>query len=223
MSVLLKWLLDLLYPPKCMLCHRLMEDTDAPTCGRCMNECDEYDEKTHKVKNFKKFTASFYYEGHVRNAIRRFKFYGMTSYCATFAQWMTGRIRSELNGMYDLISWVPCSKRRKWTRGYDQAELLAKELAKQLAVPCIQTLEKTRHTPRQSSMKNAAGRRANAIGAYKVVEPGRIKGKRILLVDDILTTGSTMSECGKMLLLAGSDELVCAAIAAVRQNSDRIR
>lgn len=223
MRAMLKWLLDLLYPPKCMLCHRLMEDTDAPTCGRCMDECEEYDEKSRKVKNFKKSAASFYYEGHVRNAIRRFKFYGMTSYCTTFARWMTGRIQSELDGMYDLISWVPCSKRRKWTRGYDQAELLAKELAKQLGAPCIQTLEKIRHTPRQSSMKDVAKRRANVIGAYKAVEPQRIKGKRILLVDDVLTTGSTMSECGKTLLLAGSGELVCAAIAAVGQNSDRIR
>ena len=45
MRAMLKWLLDLLYPPKCMLCHRLMEDTDAPTCGRCMDECEEYEKR----------------------------------------------------------------------------------------------------------------------------------------------------------------------------------
>jgi len=221
MNALFRWFFDLLYPPKCMLCHRLMENSDAVTCGRCEQELPQFDEAPRSVQYFEKCAASFYYEGNIRSAILRFKFHGMSSYADQFAEWMAERVRSELDGKYDLVSWVPCSKRRQWERGFDQAELLAKALAEQLHMPCVQTLKKIRHTPKQSRMPNAARRRANVLGAYKAIDPEAISGKRILLVDDVLTTNATMSECGKTLRLAGSGDPVCAVIAAAGRNSEK--
>ena len=218
MNAVVRWMWDLLYPPKCMLCHRLMESSEQLLCGRCdydMPDCDH----GRNVEYFAKTAIAFYYEGNIRNSIHRFKFYGAQSYAEGYARWMLPKIRSELDGTYDLISWVPCSFMRRWIRGYDQAQVLAQKLAEQLGVECVRTLKKVRHTKKQSMISNAAKRRANVLGAYKAVMPERFFGKRILLIDDVLTTGATMSECGKVLRMAGAVDPVCAVIATARRNT----
>lgn len=219
MRALVEWSLDLLYPPKCMLCHCLLDESQQLQCGRCCHDLPEYEGEPRKIKYFVKTVAPFFYEGYIRSSILRFKFYGMQSYAQQYAKWMLGPIRAELEGMYDVISWVPCSGRRRWTRGFDQCELLAKALAKELGMECIATLGKLRDTPKQSKMSDAAARRANVLDAYRAYRPERYQDKKILLVDDVLTTGATMYECGKTLRMAGSGDLVCAAIAAVRHNN----
>ena len=216
MNALLTWFLDLLYPPRCMLCHCMMESSERATCGMCEDDLPEYEKPPRKVRFYEKSSVVFRYEGYVADAVRRFKFHGMQTYSQQFAKWMCIRIRGELDGKYDLISWVPCSARRRRKRGFDQAELLAKEVSKQLGVPCIRTVRKIKDTPKQSRQTSDAARRANVLGAYKAYKPENYIGKRILMIDDVLTTGSTMEECGKMLRLAGSGDLVCAAIASAR-------
>ncbi len=94
------------------------------------------------------------------------------------------------------------------------ARLLAQALAKELDIPCVQALHRFRHTPPQSRLKGAAQRRANVLGVYRAVNRNDIKGKRILLLDDVVTTGATASECAKILLLAGAKEVYFAAVAA---------
>lgn len=220
MRALPGWIADLLYPPKCMLCHRIMESSASPVCGRCGHDLPEYDGALRSVQYFEKSVAPFYYEGCIRDAILRFKFRGMQNYAAKFAQWMAIWVRAELEGKYDLVSWVPCSAQRRWTRGFDQAELLARALAAELNMPCGSVLKKVRNTPKQSQMPNAARRRANVLGAYKALDPENVSGKRILLVDDVLTTGATLSECGKMLRMAGSGDPVCAVISVARRNTE---
>ncbi len=219
MKALVQWLLDLLYPPKCMLCHCLLEESQQIQCGRCCHDLPEYEGEPRKFRHFIKSVAPFYYEGHIRSSVLRFKFYGMQSYARQYAKWMTVLVKTELEGLYDVVSWVPCSPLRRWARGFDQCELLARELARELGVECIATLKKVRHTRKQSNMPDAAARRANVMDAYRAYRPDRYQTKRIILVDDVLTTGATISECGKTLRLAGSGDLVCAAIAAGRHNN----
>ncbi len=216
MSQLLEWFFDLLYPPRCMLCRRLMESSEKPVCGRCNVELPEFDGPLKKVPYFEKTVAPFFYEEPIRDAILRFKFRGMQKYAEQFAAWMAIWVRDQLDGKYDLISWVPCSKRRRWQRGFDQAELLAKALAAELETEAICTLTKTKNNQKQSQTGSAARRRANVLGVYQAVKPERFSGKRVLLVDDVLTTGATLSECGKVLRMTGSGDLVCAVIAATR-------
>lgn len=219
MRGLLRWTADLMYPPKCMLCQRLLESADDVLCGRCHHDLPEYDAAPRKVEYYEKATVSFFYEGKIRQSILRFKFHGMQMYARQYAIWMEPRIRGELDGMYDMVSWVPCSRRRKWTRGFDQAQLLAQAVAERLGVACACTLRKVRNTPKQSGMPNAAKRRANVLGAYEAVQPEAICGRKILMIDDVLTTGATISECGKVLRMAGAKDLVCAAIAVARRNT----
>lgn len=213
---LIDWFFDLLYPPRCMFCGRLVESTEHPLCVRCPLDLPEYDGPLKTVPYFEKTVAPFYYEESVREAILRFKFRGMTPYAPMFAKWMAVWVRDKLEGTYDLISWVPCSAHRRWTRGYDQAEVLAKALAAELGTEAVCLLKKFQHNRQQSKTPDAARRRANVLGVYRPLQPERMKGKRILLVDDVLTTGATLSECGKTLRLAGSGDLVCAVIAVTR-------
>lgn len=214
-------LLDLLFPPKCMLCSRIMESSEKAVCDQCLvSDLPELEGDPPQVQYFEKSAATFYYKEPITDAIIRFKFHGMASYSRQFAQWLAGTIRAKLDGRYDLISWVPCSKRRIWTRGFDQAELLAKAVAKELGMEAVQTLKKVKHNPKQSRTVDAAARRANVLGVYRPYQPERFRGKRILLIDDVLTTGATLSECGKVLRMAGSGDLCCAAIAAAHRNNE---
>lgn len=221
MNSVFRWVLDLLYPPKCMLCGRILEGSREALCGRCGYNLPEYEGAPRQVLYFTRSAAPFFYEPPIRDAILRFKFQGREAYAAQFGRWMAVSVRDKLDGTYDLISWAPCGKRRKRKRGYDQAELLAKALAKELGTEAVRTLEKTRDNKAQSRTTGAAQRRANVVGVYRAYKPERFSGKRVLLVDDVLTTGSTLSECGKTLKLAGSGDLVCAVLAVTRQDHEK--
>ncbi len=114
---------------------------------------------------------------------------------------------------FDTLTWVPVSRWRRFRRGYDQVELLAKAVAEELGITAVRTLKKIRNTPPQSRIPEAAFRRANVLGAYRIVNAPAVAGKRVLLLDDIITTGATVSECSKTLLLAGAKEVSAASIA----------
>lgn len=213
-----QWLMDLLFPTKCMLCGKLMDDYREIVCRKCLDNLPEWDVSPRKVGGYIGCAVPFFYEEPIRGAILRFKFHGMRSYGEQFAQWMANRIWTELAGQYDFLTWVPCSRRRRHTRGFDQTEVLAKCLAKELSCPVYPVLKKIRNNPKQSTLSDAARRRANVLGVYRVVDPERVNGARILVVDDVVTTGATLEECSKMLTLAGAKDLVCTAIASARMD-----
>ena len=216
MSTLGSRILDLLYPPRCMICRKFLDSSEQVVCGRCNDQLPEYDEAPRKVPMYEQAVAPFYYEGPIRDAILRFKFRGVVHYDRQFAAWMAIWVRDKLEGQYDLITWAPCSTLRKLGRGFDQAQLLAEALGRELGCEVLRTLKKVKHNPKQSKTKSAAQRRANVLGVYAAYHPENFAGKRLLVVDDVLTTGATLSECGKTLRLAGSGDLVCAVIAATR-------
>ncbi|MBR5528857.1 MAG: ComF family protein, partial [Oscillospiraceae bacterium] len=122
-------------------------------------------------------------------------------------------IREAFPDGFDLIGWVPVSTLRKMSRGYDQAQLLAKETGKALSLQPTRLLKKIRNTPPQSGILGLSQRKANVLGAYKVIDPALVRDKRILLLDDVVTTGATVSECARMLLTAGAKEVFCVTVA----------
>lgn len=221
MNAIAAWLCDLLYPPKCMLCGRLLRDSEAVLCGRCGHELPEWDNAPRRVPGYERCAAAFVYEEPIRGSILRFKFHGMQTYAVQFARWMAVRVRGELRTSFDFVTWTPCSRRRRWSRGFDQAELLAKALARELDLEARPTLEKFRHRPPQSKTKTAAKRRANVQGAYRLLPGADVRGRTVLVVDDILTTGATLGECGRILRQAGAKALYAAVIAAVNQDENK--
>lgn len=141
------------------------------------------------------------------------KFFGKSSYALGFAELLAETVQREIPGKYDVVTWVPVSEKRLRKRGYDQAELLAVRTAELLGMPSRSFLKKVRHTPAQSGFHGLARRRANISGAYEAVSPDTIKGQRILLIDDVFTTGATLSECSRVLQIAGAGNVICATAA----------
>jgi ComF family protein len=124
---------------------------------------------------------------------------------------------------FDILTWVPVSPLRRFKRGYDQVELLARALGRELGTEPIRLLRKTRNAPPQSGISGEAARRANVLGAYRVTDPQAIRDKRILLLDDVITTGATASECARTLLTAKAKQVNCAAVARRHENKKASR
>lgn len=210
--------LDILFPPRCVFCRRFLKSgARVQICGECERTLPYTSGGGEKKGEFFSVcVAPLYYEDTVRESLLRFKFKDATGYAEEYGKLLADCIRENLAGRYDLISWVPLSPQRLRERGYDQAMLLALAAALELDDVAVSTLDKTLDAEKQSAMGSPEKRRANIAGAYRAVDPELIDGKRILLIDDIVTTGSTLSECAKTLLAAGAAEVLCAAVARTR-------
>ncbi len=219
MLELKRHILDLLYPPKCILCGNLLPNSRACVCSACMDRLPEHDGADPHVQYADRCVSTFFYEEPLRESFLRFKFSGRTFYAEQFGDWMSVTIRDKLAGKYDLVSWVPVSRKRRRERGYDQTELLCGRICERLQTNPVLLLRKSRHTPPQSGISDASGRAANVRGAFEAIASAEISGKRILLIDDIVTTGATLSECCRVLLTAGAESVVCAALATPRTQS----
>lgn len=214
-----RYILDLLYPPKCILCGKLLPNSRICVCSACMDRLPEHDGADPHVNFAERCVSTFFYEEPLRESFHRFKFSGRTFYAKQYGEWMSVTIGDKLAGSYDIISWVPVSRKRRRERGYDQAELLCRRICEIQHTRPVSLLTKSRHTPPQSGIADASVRAANVRGAFETVNEAELKGKRILLIDDIVTTGATLSECCRVLLTAGAESVVCAALATPRTQS----
>ena len=211
------FLMELLFPPKCVLCRKLLKSGEIDLCRECRADAPEYAGKKINIRFLDSFAAVWYYEGNVRRSLLRFKFYNARSYGVSYGRILAMRLQREYPDGFDMLTWVPVSRLRKLRRGYDQVELLAKAVGRELGLSPVPTLKKIRNNRPQSRLKDPAARRANVLGAYRMLDDVDVKGKRVLLLDDILTTGATAGECARVLLSAGAKEVHCAAVAAARK------
>ena len=210
-------LLQLLFPDKCILCGKVLHKEEQDLCRKCRTSVPEYPESKETLQFLDSFTAVWYYEGNVRRSLLRYKFYNARSLSRGYGHLLAEKVRREYPVGFDCITWVPVSARRKRERGYDQVELLAKVVGKELARDPVPLLKKVRHNRPHSGISGVKERRANALDAYREINPEAIAGKRILLLDDIITTGATAGECAKVLRKHGAIEVHCAAVAAARK------
>ena len=214
-------LLDLLFPPRCVFCRRLLHRGEEGICPRCQQELPwALGAEAEQTGEFFSLCASpLWYQDQVRASFHRYKFKGVRGYSRTYGRLVAQCVQDHLAGRYDLITWVPLSRARLRQRGYDQAMLLASAAALVLDDVAAETLCKVRDTEAQSGLgKNDASRRANVLSAYQVTDPALVEGRRVLLIDDIVTTGSTLSECARVLRTAGATDVVCAALARSRRS-----
>ncbi len=214
-------ILQLLFPPKCVLCGKLLKREMLDLCHACRASAPHFCGRRKKRRYIRDWTALWYYEDMVRESLLRYKFSGRRSYALAYGRMLAMRIQQDLTESFDVLTWAPVSRRRKHKRGYDQAELLTRAVARELDKPVVRLLRKTRNNPAQSSMEDEAQRRANVLGVYQAVSPFPAVGKRVLLLDDIITTGSTAEECARVLLTAGAEAVFCAAIAVRRAGKEQ--
>lgn len=216
---LLHWLIHFLFPPKCILCGKVLQTEETDLCRECRATAPEHPQGKLKLQFIDSTAAVWYYRGNVRGSLHRYKFRKARFLAEPFGRMMAMRVLSSDIENLDLVTWVPVSPLRKLLRGYDQDELLAKVIAWELGLPCVPLLKKVRHNRAQSGITGYARRRANVLGVYQTVNTEKIPGAKILLVDDILTTGATAGECARMLLTAGAEEIHCAVVASAHHNN----
>lgn len=205
-------ILDLVYPRKCCFCHEKMGRAEGLICESCRGSIP-YTGKDWKQKvPFTEWCAApLFYEENVRESLHRFKFGGLNMYAGPYAEIICERI--EIPGDIHFVSWVPLSRARLRSRGYDQAKLIADGISRIKGIPERRFLKKIINVKPQSRTGNFESRADNIRGAYRALDAEILKNKNILLVDDIVTTGSTLSECAAVLKTAGSGKIyaVCAA------------
>ncbi len=215
MGKLADGILDIFLEPRCAFCRKRLRPGENGMCSACAGTLPFRRPPLIEPPTFVDAMCAPlpYRDEAVHEAMIRYKFGGKTVYSRLFGRLIADSVRECLSGKYDLISWVPLSEKRLRERGYDQAMLLALAAALELDDVAVETLRKNRNTAPQSGSDSADERRANISGAYEAIDPELVRDKRILLIDDIVTTGSTLSECARTLMLAGAESVVCAAVA----------
>lgn len=212
-------LLDLFFPPKCAFCQKLLREPRALMCHDCQRELPWLEGAAAEqcLPPIALCVSPLRYREQVRKSVRQFKFAGKRWYAKIYGVLMAQCVRDHLEGRYDLISWVPVSRRRLRERGYDQAYLLALETARNLGAQPAGLLKKRRDNPPQSGIEDDEKRRANVRDVYMLLDARAVRGRRVLLVDDVVTTGSTLSACAKILLEAGAAQVLCLTLARARE------
>lgn len=214
-------LLQFLFPPKCILCKKLLTKEETDLCRDCREHQPEYSGRKIKLSFLAQWTGLWYYKENVRLSILRYKFSGRRSYAAAYGRLLAMKLQKEGWDTPDVLTWVPISRQRRRKRGYDQVELFGKVLAEELGLELVPTLKKVRNTKPQSTMGSISHRKANILGAFAVTAPELVQGKGVLLLDDIVTTGATASEAARMLLTAGAKEVKLATLAVASHETQR--
>ena len=213
-------LLNLLFPPKCPFCGKVIEEPGV--CGGCAARLPWLGD----ADGLRTFPGGlvcagvFRYEGAVREALLRMKFEGRAAYTEPLGR-LVGRCAAEwFGGEFDTVTWAPVSAKRRRQRGFDQSELLAASACRTLGLRPARLLVKTRDNPPQSRLRSLEERRANTSGVYALRRGRNVKGRRVLLLDDICTTGETLRACREVLLAGGAASVVCAALAIAGRSDD---
>lgn len=244
MSIVAAWtragrgLLDLIYPPLCILCREPVSDPDS-LCPECWRELHFIDDPVCAVcglpfeidagqdtlcaaciahpPSFDRARAILRYDDASKKPILALKHADRLDLVPAFGHWLERSGRSLLAAS-EMVVPVPLHRLRLWNRRYNQSAELARGLARLAGIPSEPlVLHRLRATPSQGTMPSAQARRRNVRGAFAVPKTYRrtVEDKRVLLVDDVLTTGATVNACARALKRAGAASVFVLALARV--------
>ena len=205
--------LSLLFPRRCPFCGAIVGQ--ALLCSGCRTKLPFTKEHAVVEGGFGRCAAPLYYEETVRRALLDFKFKGKMGGLDCFGMLLADCAAEHFSGQFDTVTWVPVSRKRRRDRGFDQSRCLADRVCAAWDMQPVTTLCKAVDTPPQSGINTPEGRRANVLGVYETV-PENVCGRKLLLIDDILTTGATLGECVRVLKEAGAADVVCLTVARTR-------
>ena len=210
-------ILDLIFPPVCGVCGRIDKNS---LCKKCEIELkkqavfgiDNYREDCQKL--FDEHLYIFTYSGVIRDIMLNYKFNDDSYLYKTFTNFLLKNKNFVENiNSYDIIVPVPLSKKRKMERGYNQSLLIAKEISKSTKIKINNDcLKKVKNIVAQSTL-NKEDRQKNIEGAFILKNNKNIQNKKVLIIDDIFTTGSTVNECSKIIKQAGATNIGILTIA----------
>lgn len=205
-------IMDFLMPRRCPFCGAVAGKE--LLCDKCSKTLPFRGEHAVEEEPFACCAAPLYYEEPVRKAILDYKFKRKMGAVSCFGMLMAQCAAEHFDGEFDAITWVPVSRKRLKKRGFDQARYLTASICVDWHTEPLETLRKVVDNPAQSGIDSPEERRANVLGVYEAVEPERFAGKRLLLIDDIRTTGATLGECVRVLKEAGAKDVLCLTLAA---------
>lgn len=211
-SELVEKLLCMLFPARCLWCGKPVEPK-ACFCDSCLRRVPKspmdrnYALSGFGGKHLRVLSPMAYASGY-RYSLFQFKFRGRRALCKPLGRLMAQCVSGDM--VFDAVTYVPLSKKGRRKRGYDQSRLLAREVAFSLDLPLVQTLEKAVNTKTQHELPGKE-RVKNIRNAYRALPEAQ--GKRLLLIDDIVTTGATLKECATVLYKAGARDITCLCAA----------
>lgn len=210
----------------CIFCDRRHFNTESYIRETYLGVCKECNDRLPRIPKDGVFYGThstdslfsvFYYKDLIKRSVIRYKFQGQRRYSKIYVELMYEFLKDlNLSDSFDLMTSVPLSRKRLYERGFSQTEILASPLAKRLGIPfSANCIFKTRHTAKQSTLRGIAQKRENVEDAYLADRP-KIYDKKILLLDDVFTTGSTVESCAKELLDKGAD---CVTVITLAKTS----
>lgn len=205
-------ILSFIFPERCVGCRK----KDELLCQNCSRKTRRRTRERTSVPFLDKLYIWGSYEDRIlREALRRLKYHGTYGFSHPLSQMLHDLIKPHLSsfGEESVIVPIPATEWRKNFRGYNQAELLAKSLAEKISLPCSsEALFKSRSTPSQTSLSGVE-RILNVKDSFAVPNPNLVKNKTILLIDDIVTTGATLSEAARSLKESGAKKVFGIVVA----------
>ncbi len=214
---LIKTLLSLIFPLECRICKKTLEAGNLTyICSECFTKI-RFIEEAYCFKgrhHFKRIYSMGLYQGVLREAILLLKYQGVKGLIPPLGKILLEYCEENIDfSSFDLIFPVPLFRSKKREREFNQAEVFAQIIGKRYSLPVSnENLLRIRDTRKMSGL-NLEERRRNVKGAFVVREKEKIRNKRILLTDDICTTGATVDECSKVLLTAGAKEVTVLTLA----------
>lgn len=211
---MLEKILNIIYPQICAICGNINKNALCNKCKLKLEKQAELKIEKNEDKYFNELIYFFKYEGLIRKLILDYKFNDKSYYYYTFVTFLlkNKKLFKKIQ-KYDTIVPVPISKNRMKTRGYNQSLLIAKGIAKKVNIKLEKDcLIKTKNIIEQSKLSKEQ-RITNIKNAYKLINKEKIKNKKVLLIDDIYTTGSTVNECAKTLRIGNPKKIGVLVLA----------
>lgn len=214
----------IIYPRRCNICGEVIaiDQSLCPDCknvkrilGKICTKCGKMKvscdcKNSHHTPSYNAIVSPFVANEQILGAVHRLKFYSRRELAYPMGKEIANTVKERLGDIsFDYVTSVPMTKRRLRKRGYNQSQLLAQVVSKELGVPYKTLLKKIFNTKPQRSL-SARFRRGNVFGAYDILPNVDVENKCILVIDDIKTTGSTISHCSYLLKIYGADSVYAA-------------
>ena len=213
-SNILKDLFNLVFPACCISCSEPLPEKRFIICQACYNRLESINQQQIDAfmeriteKHFDEIIILFHFSPLFQKLMHFFKYEGFFQITDYFAMSIQQKIK---RNTYDIISSVPLHASKKRERGFNQSEILARKVALQMGIEWIEVLERTRYTNSQTKLSRAQ-RKENMLDAFKF--KNNVENKRLLLIDDVITTGATLNECARILKNAGAYKIDILAMA----------
>jgi len=236
-------LFSLVFPDECRVCSEpLREISRVPVCAACLRKPKPLDAEFFCVqcrapfrnrfpldeegrcalcrRGLRGFDAAYsfgFYEDELRELIHLFKYGRVQTLAKPLGRLLAAALPREQN--FDVIVPMPLYWRKRWRRGFNQAALLAREISRRTHVPRASALRRVKDTAAQAGLTNAK-RRLNVSGAFRARRNAGLSGKRVLLIDDVMTTGATAASSARALRIAGAREVTLLTLARADRRID---